>query len=90
MRSKTANKSQTKKPLKSGRAVLYLPPGANLSDLVMDGAQVIQELFITKRTLLNWCCTGKISYTDVLGKIFYFKQEIAQILLQGKQRRKKK
>jgi hypothetical protein len=56
----------------------------------MDGSQVVQELFITKRTLLNWRSTGRISYSDEFGKIFYFKQEIANILLEGKKRAIKK
>lgn len=65
---------------------LHLPPGTQLSDVFIDGAQVIAELFISKRTLLNWRSTGKISYCDRLGKIFYYKQEIAQLLLEGKKR----
>lgn len=63
-----------------------LPPGTQLSDMFIDGAQVIAELFISKRTLLNWRRSGKISYCDLFGKIFYYKQEIAQILLEGKKR----
>jgi predicted site-specific integrase-resolvase len=55
----------------------------------MDDQQV-QELYITKRTLLNWRSDGKISYNDDLGKIFYFRQEIAKLLLQGRKRRRKK
>lgn len=89
MRPKTTKESKTRSRSKSVRTILYLPPGARLSDIVMDGQQVIQELFITKRTLLNWRCSGKISYNDDFGKIFYFKQEIAKILLDGRQRRNK-
>jgi hypothetical protein len=72
------------------RFTLCLPPGTSLSDFFIDGSQVIQELYITKRTLLNWRSRGKISYTDRFGKIFYFKQEIATVLLEGKKRREKK
>lgn len=77
-------KKKTQKPLQVQS--LQLPPGARLSDIFIDGAEVIAELFISKRTLLNWRSTGKISYCDRFGKIFYFKQEIAQILLEGKKR----
>jgi hypothetical protein len=90
MRSKPTKKSSAKKPSRSPKTILYLPPGASLNDLVMDGAQVIQELFISKRTLLNWRSSGKISYTDELGKLYYFKQEIARILIAGRKRRNKK
>lgn len=69
---------------------LCLPPGTSLSDFFIDGSQVVQELYITKRTLLNWRSTGKISYCDEFGKIYYFKQEIAKILLKGKKRSIKK
>ena len=65
---------------------LCIPPGTSLSDFFIDGSQVVQELFITKRTLLNWRGSGKVSYTDEFGKIFYFKQEIAAILLGSKKR----
>ncbi|MGN6298693.1 MAG: hypothetical protein ACTHM7_18015 [Ginsengibacter sp.] len=69
---------------------LCLPPRTSLSDFFIDGSQVVQELYITKRTLLNWRSTGKISYCDEFGKIYYFKQEIAKILLKGKKRSIKK
>ena len=63
---------------------LCLPPGTSLSHFFIDGSQVVQEMYITKRILLNWRSTGKISYCDEFGKIYYFKQEIAKILLEGK------
>src|SRR5665213_847386 len=84
-----AEKSKSAKSLAS-KFSLYLPPGASLSDFFIDGSQVVQELFITKRTLLNWRSTGRISYSDEFGKIFYFKQEIARILLEGGKRFGKK
>lgn len=70
-----------------GKIEWCLPAGARLSDVFMDGQQVRQELFISKRTLQNWRSTGKISHTKKLGKIFYFRQEIALLLLEGKKSR---
>jgi hypothetical protein len=66
-----------------------LPPGYTLSDLFMDGQQVMQELNITSRTLQNWRTTSKISYTKPFGKIYYFRQEIAGLLMKAKQSNKK-
>lgn len=85
---KPGNDSAKGKVFKSlaSKFSLYIPPGTSLSDFFIDGSQVVQELFISKRTLLNWRSDGRISYTDVFGKIFYFKQEIAHILLEGKKR----
>ena len=79
---KTSATSRRKKPEK---IVFYLPPGARLSDVFIDGPQVIQELFIHKRTLSNWRSNGRITYTNKFGKIFYFKQEIARMLIEGRQ-----
>ena len=76
--------SATSRP-RPEKFVFYVPPGVRLSDVFIDGPQVIQELFIHKRTLSNWRSNGRITYTDKFGKIFYFKQEIARLLIEGKQ-----
>jgi hypothetical protein len=90
MKSKQEQPKEKDETIHARRFTLCLPPGTSLSDFFIDGSQVIQELYITKRTLLNWRGRGKLSYTDEFGKIFYFKQEIARILLEGKKRREKK
>lgn len=91
----TSQKTVTQKRATTNRAQptkirLYLPPGTDLNDIFMDGQQVIQQLFIHKRTLLNWRTSGKISYTDEMGKIFYFKQELAAMMIKGRKRGRKK
>ncbi|KAA9038725.1 helix-turn-helix domain-containing protein [Ginsengibacter hankyongi] len=65
-------------------SVSALPPDFKLSDVFLDGQQVMQELNIKERTLQHYRTTGKISYSDSLGKIFYFKHEIARLLLEGR------
>lgn len=67
---------------------LCLPSGVLLSDVFMDGQQVMQELFIGKRSLQNLRSKGKISHSKDLGKIFYLRQEIASLLLKGMNKRK--
>lgn len=62
-----------------------IPIGTQLSDFFIDGPQVISELMISKRTLMNWRAKGIISYTKNFGKIYYFKQEIAKILIEGRE-----
>lgn len=87
--TKEQSKAKARKSLASMFS-LCLPPGTSLSDFFIDGSQVVQEMYITKRTLLNWRSTGKISYCDIFGKIYYFKQEIAKMLLEGRKRSIKK
>ena len=63
----------------------YLPFGAKLSDVFMSARHVMDELSISKHTLLNWRDAGIISYSlSPGGKIFYFRQEIAKILFERK------
>lgn len=69
---------------------ISLPPGFKLSDIFMDGQQVMQEMNITSRTLQSWRSTGKTSYTNPLGKIYYFRHEIAALLIKKKQNKSKK
>jgi hypothetical protein len=69
---------------------ISLPPGFKLSDIFMDGQQVMQEMNITSRTLQSWRSNGKISYTNALGKIYYFRHEIAALLIKKKQNKSKK
>jgi len=90
MKSKQEQSKETAEAIHARRFTLCLPAGTSLSDFFIDGSQVIQELFITKRTLLNWRSRGKVSYSDEFGKIFYFKQEIASMLLESRKRREKK
>jgi hypothetical protein len=66
-------------------SVASLPADFKLSDVFLDGQQVMQELNIKERTLQHYRTTGKISYTDAFGKIFYFKPEIARQLFEGRQ-----
>lgn len=69
--------------------VVALPPGTRLSDFFMDGQEVMQELKISARTLQHYRTTGKLSYTNQFGKLFYFKQEIARLLMESRQQRKR-
>jgi hypothetical protein len=89
MKSTALPKTNRATRSKPAKIVFYLPPGARLSDVFIDGPQVIQELFIHKRTLSNWRKDGRITFTNRFGKIFYFKQEIARLLIEGKQGGKK-
>jgi len=66
-------------------SVASLPPDFKLSDVFLDGQQVMQELNIKERTLQHYRTAGEISYTDAFGKIFYFKLEIASQLFEGRQ-----
>ena len=68
----------------------YVPPGVSLSDIFIDGQEVMQQLNISSRTLQHYRTTGVLSYTDRFGKIWYFKQEIARMLIEGKKNNKKK
>lgn len=85
----TALKKSVAPQEKASRVEFYLPPGTRLNDVFMDGQQVMQELYISKRALQNWRTTGKISYTKELGKIFYFRQELALLLMKGKKPRER-
>ena len=59
---------------------LILPPGVKFSDVYMDASDVAQELSISKRGVRNIRVSGKISYTNPFGKIYYYRQEIAAVL----------
>ena len=69
-------------------ALLTVPVNCKISDLFIDGQEVMQELNITERTLRHYRTTGKISYTDRFGKIFYFKLEILKLLFDGRKCKK--
>lgn len=59
---------------------LILPPGVKFGDVYMDASDVAQELSISKRGVRNIRVSGKISYTNPFGKIYYYRQEIAAVL----------
>ena len=60
--------------------IFPLKPGVQFSDLLMDGQQILQEIYITKRTLQYYRDTNKISYTWMFGKYYYFRKEIAELV----------
>jgi hypothetical protein len=62
------------------QAQLILPPGVKFGDVYMDASDVAQELNISKRGVRNMRVSGKISYTNPFGKIYYYRQEIAAVL----------
>lgn len=68
---------------------LVFPPGVKFDDIYMDASQVAQELNISKRVVRNIRMSGKISYTNPFGKVFYYRQEIATILEANKMAKKK-
>lgn len=63
---------------------LLLPPGVKFTDVYMDASDVAQELNISKRGVRNIRISGKISYTNPFGKIYYYRQEIAAVLEENK------
>ena len=95
MKQSSERKRETKSPGKqsSGKqAVKYtellLPPGVKFDDIYMDAPQVAQELNISKRVVRNIRMSGRISYTNPFGKIFYYRQEIAAIMEANKKTKK--
>jgi len=71
------------KPMK-----LLLPPGTKFNDIYMDASDVAFELKISKRLVRNMRASGKVSYTNPFGKIWYLRQEIAEILEANKKPRR--
>ena len=69
--------------------VLLLPSGAKFSDIYMDASQVAQELNYGKRAVRNMRLRGVLSFTTLIGKLFYYRQEIAAILQANKVPKKK-
>ena len=67
---------------------LLLPAGIKFDDIYMDAPQVAQELHISKRVVRNIRLSGKLSYTNPFGKIFYYRQEIAAIMEANKKGKK--
>lgn len=77
-------------PKETGKNMkLVFPPGVKFDDIYMDASQVAQELNISKRVVRNIRMSGKISYTNPFGKVFYYRQEIATILEANKMTKKK-
>jgi hypothetical protein len=71
-----------------GTVQSVLPPGVKFDDIYMDASQVAQELNISKRVVRNIRISGKISYTNPFGKVFYYRQEIAALLELNKKNKK--
>jgi len=51
-------------------SVASLPPDFKLSDVFLDGQQVMQELNIKERALQHYRTAGKISYKMLLERSF--------------------
>jgi len=68
---------------------LVFPAGVKFDDIYMDTSQVAQELNISKRVVRNIRVSGKLSYTNPFGKIFYYRQEIAATMEANKKIKKK-
>ncbi len=83
-------KTMKARNLKRPNFVAHLPPGVKLSDIFIDLQEVAQQLNLSKRTINNHRAKSNLSYTVFFGKIFYFKQEIAGILLSNKKMKTKK
>lgn len=77
-----------KKNVLETSAILLLPAGTKFNDIYMDASDVAIELKISKRLVRNMRASGKLSYTNPFGKIWYFRQEIAEILEGNKKSRK--
>ena len=77
-----------KKIVAKPEAFLLLPPGTKFNDIYMDASDVAFELKISKRLVRNMRASGKVSYTNPFGKIWYFRQEIAEILEVNKKSRR--
>ena len=60
--------------------IFPLKPGVLFSDLLMDGQQMLQEIYITQRALQYYRDSNKISYTSLWGKYYYFRIEIAEMV----------
>lgn len=68
---------------------LLLPAGVKFTDVYMDASDVAQELNISKRGVRNIRMSGKISYTNPFGKIYYYRQEIVAALEENKKPKKR-
>ena len=79
-----------KKPIskKQGRQIpiesfFPIKPGVRFSDILMDDKQIMQEVYITRRTLQYYRDSQKISHTKVFGKFLYPREEIAMLIEQN-------
>ena len=90
-KEKISFSTERKRPAKTLRSetVLLLPSGAVFSDIYMDASQVAQELNYGKRAVRNMRLRGVLSFTTLIGKLFYYRQEIAAILQANKVPKKK-
>ena len=85
MRTKTKKTGIPESPVELSpvekQFVYYLPPGVKFDDVYMDVLQIHQELKYCPRTIRNMRLSGLLSYTLFHKRIYYFRQEIAQILV---------
>jgi hypothetical protein len=90
MKNSSQSKKEAKTPLKSNpkmpvlrgqkKASIQTDTGSKLNEIYMDAQQVALELNISKRTIHNMRKRGKLSFTWLVGKMYYFRGEIAGIL----------
>lgn len=88
-RKKESLTGPDKKNVLKTSPILLLPSGTKFNDIYMDASDVAIELKISKRLVRNMRASGKLSYTNPFGKIWYLRQEIAEILEENKKPRKK-
>ncbi len=72
--------AENEKPYLQKEIIYNLPAGIRFSDIYMDTQSVALELNFCKRTISNMRRSGKLSYTTLNGKIYYYRQEIAGML----------
>lgn len=80
MKNLSENKKTRNPSLKTARPGSVIPAASKLNEVYMDVQQVAFELNISKRTIRNMRKSGKLSYTRLHGKLFYFRHELAEIL----------
>lgn len=79
-KKKKRTSADPKKISEKPEALFLLPAGTKFNDIYMDASDVAFELKISKRLVRNMRASGKLSYTNPFGKIWYLRQEIAEIL----------
>ncbi|MEO8112520.1 MAG: helix-turn-helix domain-containing protein [Ginsengibacter sp.] len=72
--------AESERPYTQKGIIYNLPAGTRFSDIYMDTQSVALELNFCKRTISNMRRSGKLSYTTLNGKIYYYRQEIAGML----------
>lgn len=95
MRKKTKEavpspKHPAEQPPAEKQFVYCLPPGTKFDDVYMDALQIQQELKYCSRSIRNMREEGLLSYTMLNKRIYYFRQEIAAILVANTVMRREK